>query len=220
VPPPAVSPLPEPEPTPIPSPTTSVDSRTQLLTDMARAFQMGMEPDDGTDAPSSFIISRDRCQCYLQVDWRRMQEEGQPEIEPEPPRERVRERERERDAAPMGMDVIYPQEASLSTSDQLSANASSDFSEELPALPPDDYEYPSGEDESEGHAHDEDDREPEEETVMALPPPPAVPSTSPSELPQPQQMPRRTIPDSERRAGGINWWCMYRFPHGTPATSP
>ncbi len=65
----AVSSLPEPEPAPTPSPVTPVDPRTQLE-DMARAFQMGLEPEDGSGpgsrsgAPSSPAIK-----VYFHKKW-------------------------------------------------------------------------------------------------------------------------------------------------------
>ncbi|KAI0250444.1 hypothetical protein BJV78DRAFT_1283231 [Lactifluus subvellereus] len=247
---PAVSPPPEPEPipSPSPSPTFPVDPRTQLLTDMARAFQMGMGLDDGTgsgsrssgapappppappSSPPAIEVnlgdgqqrqqqqqrppppedSFERFLLDLQVDLRRTLEEGQPENEPQP--------EREPQAEPVGVDVppsIYPREAPSSTNDQSSANAVSDFGEELPALPPDDDdESLSYQDEADGG----DDREPEEEAA------PSTPSTEPPR-PPPQAPSRRTVAGSEHRPGGINWWRMYRFPpmvvpHGMPATSP
>ena len=234
----AVSPLPEPEPAPIPSPVTPVDPRTQLLADMARAFQMGLEPDEGQpgsrSAPSSPAIevnlgdgqrqeqaqqpfpppedSFDRFLLDLQVDLRRTLEDGRPETELEP------EQEQEVPPAVDAEPLRYPEEAPLSTRGQESA---SDFSEGLPALPPDDDDLLN---------HDEaDDNVPvigndgrlEEETVTVShpaprsPPPPLLPS-----IPPPPS--RRTVAGSERRpGGGINWWRMYRFPpmvvpHGMP----
>ena len=235
----AVSPLPEPEPTPVPSPVTPVDPRTQLLADMARAFQMGLEPDEGTgpgsrSAPSSPAIevnlgdgqrqqdrlpppedSFERFLMDLQVDLRRTLEDGRPETESEP--------EQEQEVPPVGVDpqpLVYPREAPLSTRGGESASEVVDFSEGLPALPPDDDDLLN---------HDEaDDNVPvigndgrlEEETVMVSPP---VPRSSPPQLPSmPLPPTRRTVAGSERRpGGGINWWRMYRFPpmvvpHGMP----
>ena len=78
------------------------------------------------------------------------------------------------------------------------------FSEGLPALPPDNDDLLSDDE-----TPDEDDREPEEEN--AVPPLPSQPESRPAPLaPQP---PRHTVAGSERwPGGGINWWRMYRFP--------
>ncbi|KAI9451124.1 hypothetical protein BJY52DRAFT_130832 [Lactarius psammicola] len=262
VPPPVISPSPEPEPAlSASSPTTPVDPRTQLLADMARAFQMGMGLDDtpgsGTRSggappppPASPAIevslgdgqqrqqaqqqerppppedSFERFLMDLQVDLRRTLEDGQPEAEPEADREP----DRRQDVEPSRVDtppLVYPQESPLSAADRASANADVDFSEGLPALPPDNDELLSDDDldADDDETPDENDREPEEET--AAPPQPsssALPSQPESRpAPQASQTPRRTVAGSERRpGGGINWWRMYRFPpmvvpHGSGA---
>ncbi len=244
----AVSPPLEPEPAPSARPVTPVDPRTQLLADMARAFQMGMGLEDGSGsgsrsgAPSSPAIevnlgdgqqrqqqaqqqerssppedSFERFLMDLQVDLRRTLEDGQPEAESEP--------EQEQEVDPVSVDsppLIYPQEAPLSTHDRESADEVLDFSEGLPALPPDDDDllpYPHRPDDDVPDIGD--DRQLEEESVSDPPPVPSQPS---SQLPSAPQIPtRRTIAGSERRpGGGINWWRMYRFPpmvipHGTPS---
>jgi hypothetical protein len=240
----AVSPLPDPEPTPSPSPVTPVDPRTQLLADMARAFQMGLEPDEGpgpgsrSGAPSSPAIevnlsdgqrqqqqaqqqerfpedSFERFLMDLQIDLRRTLEDGRPETESE--------QEQEQEVPPVGVDpqpLIYPQEAPLSTHE--SAAEVVDFSEGLPALPPDDDDLLSQDEEPAIGV----DGQVEEDTVAVSPP---VPFSQPSQLPSmPPPPTRRTVAGSERRpGGGINWWRMYRFPpmvvpHGmpTPGSSP
>ena len=240
----AVSPLPDPEPAPSPSPVTPVDPRTQLLADMARAFQMGLDPDDGpgpgsrSGAPSSPAIevnlgdgqrqqqaqqqerfpedSFDRFLMDLQIDLRRTLEDGRPETESEP------EQEQEQEVPPVGVDaqpLIYPQEAPLSTHGRESE--AFDF-ESYPALPPDD------DDEADDNLPViEVDGQVEEETAAISSPVPF--SQPPSQLPSmPPPPTRRTVAGSERRpGGGINWWRMYRFPpmvvpHGmpTPGSSP
>jgi type II secretory pathway pseudopilin PulG len=257
---PEPQPEPQPEPSPIPSPATPVDPRTQLLADMARAFQMGLDPEDGSGpgsrsgAPSSPAIevnlgdgqrqqqqtqqqersppedSFERFLMDLQVDLRRTLEDGRPENEPE------LEQEQGREVSPVGVDaepLVYPQEPPLSTHGLGSATEALDFSEDLPALPPDDDDLLPSHDEA-----DDDtpvignDRQPglEDEPVTTVSPP--APLSPPPPLPAPpsQLLPvmpppptRRTVAGSERRpGGGINWWRMYRFPpmvvpHGTPA---
>jgi hypothetical protein len=234
----AVSPPPpDPEPAPSASPVTPVDPRTQLLADMARAFQMGMGLEDGSGSgsrsgePSSPAIevnlgdgqqrqqqeqrerspppedSFERFLMDLQVDLRRTLEEGQPEAESEP--------EQEQEVEPVSEDLpplIYPQEAPLSTHDRPSADEDLDFGESLPALPPDDDDLPPH------HQPDDigDDRQLDGDIAVSDSSP--APSQPPSQTPM-----RRTVAGSERRpGGGINWWRMYRFPpmvvaHGTPS---
>jgi hypothetical protein len=231
----AVSPLSEPEPAPSPGPVTPVDPRTQLLADMARAFQMGLEPDEGpapgsrSGAPSSPAMEVnldgqqqaqqqerfpppedgfERSLMDLHVGLRWTLEDGRPETESEP--------EQEQEVPPVGVDaqpLIYPQEAPLSTHGEVP-----DFSESLPALPPDDDDLLA--------IHDEapvigEDGQLEEEGVAVSPP---VPLSPPPQLPSmPPPPTRRTVAGSERRpGGGINWWRMYRFPpmlvpHGMPS---
>jgi len=229
---------------------------------MARAFQMGLDPEDGSGpgsrsgAPSSPAIevnlgdgqrqqqqtqqqersppedSFDRFLMDLQVDLRRTLEDGRPENEPE------LEQEQEREVSPVGLDaepLVYPQEPPPSTHGLGSATTEAlDFSEDLPALPPDDDDLLPSHDE----AYDNtpvigDDRQPglEDEPVTTVsplvpfspppPPPPAPPFQLLPTMPPPPT--RRTVAGSERRpGGGINWWRMYRFPpmvvpHGTPA---
>jgi hypothetical protein len=238
----AVSPPPEPEPAPSPSSVTPVDPRTQLLAEMARAFQMGLEPDDGpgpdsgSGDPSSPAIevnlgdgqrrqqqqersppedSFERFLMDLQLDLRRTLEDGRPEVESEP--------EQEQRVPPVGIDAqpsIYPQEAPLSTHGHESATEALDFSEGLPALPPDDDDLLPNHDEADENAPVIGDGSPlEDETVAVSPPVPFSPQL-PSIPPPPPT--RRTVAGSERRpGGGINWWRMYRFPpmvvpHGTP----
>ena len=231
-----VSPPPEPEPAPIPSPVTPVDPRTQLLADMARAFQMGLEPEDGSGpgsrsgAPSSPAIevslgdgqrqqqqsqqqersppedSFDRFLMDLQVDLRRTLEDGRPENESEP------EQEQEQEVTPAGVDaqpLVYPQEAPLSTHGVESATEALDFSEDLPALPLDDDDLLPSNDETDTPVIG-DDGQPglEEEPVTTVSPP--VPLSQP---PPPSQLPamplpptRRTVAGSERRPGGGINW--------------
>lgn len=243
----AVSPSPEPEPALSgSSPMAPVDPRTQLLADMARAFQMGMGLDDtpgsgsrsgGAQASPAIEVSLsdgqqrqqqaqqerppppedsfERFLMDLQVDLRRTLEDGQPEAEPEADREP----DHGQDVEPTGVDtlpLVYPQEPPLSSA---SANADIDFSEGLPALPPDNDELLSDDelDADDDESPDVDDREPEQETVLS----PSQPESRPA--PQASQTPRRTVAGSERRpGGGINWWRMYRFPpmvvpHGSGA---
>ena len=247
----AVSPSPEPEPAPIPSPATHVDPRTQLLADMARAFQMGLEPEDGSEpgsrsgAPSSPAIevnlgdgqrqqqqaqqqerspppedSFERFLMDLQVDLRRTLEDGRPENESEP--EPEQEQEQEQEVSPVGVDaqpLVYPQEAPLSTHGLGSTTEVLDFSEALPALPPDDDDLPDYDEADTPVIGDDGQPGLEEETVTTVSPPvplsqPLPPSPPPSQLPAiPPPPTRRTVAGSERRpGGGINWWRMYRFP--------
>ncbi|KAH8978098.1 hypothetical protein EDB92DRAFT_1821859 [Lactarius akahatsu] len=247
--PPAMSPSPEPEP-PLSSgsPTTPVDPRTQLLADMARAFQMGMGLDDtpgsgprsGGAAPASPAIE------VSLGDGQQRQQQAQQQERP-PPAEDSFERflmdlqvdlrrtledgqpeaEPEAERAPdRGQDVeptaVNPPPLAYPQDSLLPAadiaSASADI-EGLPALPPDDDDLSDGE----LDADDEDDHEPEAET--------AAPSSSqPESRPTPSgsQTPRRTVAGSERRpGGGINWWRMYRFPpmvvphgSGAPGSAP
>ncbi|KAH9028693.1 hypothetical protein EDB85DRAFT_2255334 [Lactarius pseudohatsudake] len=238
--PPAMSPSPEPEP-PLSSgsPTTPVDPRTQLLADMARAFQMGMGLDD---TPGSGSRSGDAAQASPAIevslgDGQQRQQQAQQQERP-PPAEDSFERflmdlqvdlrrtledgqpeaEPEAERAPVEPTavnpppLVYPQESLLSAADLASANVDIGG---LPALPTDDDDLSDGE----LDADDEDDREPEAET--------AAPSSS-QPTPQGTQTPRRTVAGSERRpGGGINWWRMYRFPpmvvphgSGAPGSAP
>ena len=201
---------------------------------MARAFQMGMGLDDtpgsgsrsgGAQASPAIEVSLgegqqrqqqaqqqerppppedsfERFLMDLQVDLRRTLE-AEPEADREP--------DRGQDVEPSGVDdtppLVYPQESPFSAANR---DADIDFSEGLPALPPDNDEFPSDDelDADDDETPDEDDREPEEET--AVPPLPSLESRS---APQGLQTPRRTVAGSERRpGGGINWWRMYRFP--------
>ncbi|KAH8986083.1 hypothetical protein EDB86DRAFT_2299572 [Lactarius hatsudake] len=246
--PPAMSPSPEPEPPLIPgSPTTPVDPRTQLLADMARAFQMGMGLDD---TPGSGSRSGDAAQASPAIevslgDGQQRQQQAQQQERP-PPAEDSFERflmdlqvdlrrtledgqpeaepeaerapDRGQDAEPSRVDV--PPLVYPQESPLSVANLASADIEGLPALPPDNDDLLS---DDELDADDEDDREPEAET--------AAPSSSqPESRPTPEgsQTPRRTIAGSERRpGGGINWWRMYRFPpmvvphgSGAPGSAP
>ena len=208
---------------------------------MARAFQMGLDPEDGSGpgsrsgAPSSPAIevnlgdgqrqqaqqerspppedSFERFLMDLQVDLRRTLEDGRPENESEP------EQEQEQDVSPPDVDaqpLVYPQEAPLSTDGLESATEAFDFSEDLPALPLDDDDLLPNHDEADAPV----DGRPglEEELVTTASPPvplsPPPPSPPPSQLPAiPPPSTRRTVAGSERRpGGGINWWRMYRFP--------
>lgn len=243
VPPSSTSPPIELESAPSASPINPVDPRTQLLADMARAFQMGMGLEDGSgsrsSAPSSPAIevnlgdgqqrqqeaqpqersppedSFERFLMDLQVDLRRTLEDGQPEAESEP--------EQEQEVEPVGVDLpplIYPQEVPLSTHDRQSTD--DDF-ESLPALPPDDDDLLSYYHQPDDNVPDIGDDRPLDDEIVSDPSP--VPSQQlPSRLPsEPQTPTRHTIAGSERRpGGGINWWRMYRFPpmivpQGTPS---
>ena len=250
----AVSPPPEPEPAPIPSPVTPVDPRTQLLADMARAFQMGLEPEDGSEpgsrsgAPSSPAIevnlgdgqrqqqqaqqerspppedSFERFLMDLQVDLRRTLEDGRADNESEPEQEpQEQEQEQEQEVFPVGVDaqpLVYPHEAPLSTHGPESTTEALDFSEALPALPPDDDDLLLNHDEADAPVVGDDSQPGLEEGPMATVSPPVPLSQPPLPSPPPSQLPampppptRRTVAGSERRpGGGINWWRMYRFP--------
>ena len=256
----AASPSPEPEPAPIPSPVTHVDPRAQLLANMARAFQMGPEPEDGSElgsrsgAPSSPAIevnlgdgqlqqqqaqqqerspppedSFERFLMDLQVDLRRTLEDGRPENESEP------EPEQEQEVSPVGVDaqpLVYPLEAPLPGHGLESTTEALDFSEVLPALPPDDDDLPNHEQADTPVMGDDGQPgfEEEPETIVSPPVPlsqPQPPSPPPPQLPAiPPPPTRRTVAGSERRpGGGINWWRMYRFPPmvvtpGTLGSSP
>ena len=249
--PPAIPPSPEPEQVLNPSrPTSPVDPRTQLLADMARAFQMGMGLDDtpasgsrstGAQASPAIEVNLGDGQQRQQAE----QQERPPPPEdsferflmdlqvdlrrtledgqPEAEPEADREPNRGQDVEPTGVDtppLVYPREIPLSMA---SADADVDFAEGLPALPPDDDDLLE---DDELDADDEetpnDDRVPEEETAA-----PPLPSQAESRsAPQASQTPRRTVAGSERRpGGGINWWRMYRFPpmvvpHGSGAPAP
>ncbi|KAF8263822.1 hypothetical protein EI94DRAFT_1806654 [Lactarius quietus] len=197
---PVISPSPEPEQAPTASrPTSPVDPRTQLLADMARAFQMGMGLDD---TPGSGSRSGGaQVSPAIKVASRRTLEDGvdgQPETEPEADREPDRGPQ---DVGPTVLPLLcHPW---------------------LPALPPDDDDLLS-DDELDADDEDEDDREPEEETASS-----PLPTQAESRLAPPaSQTPRRTFAGSERRPGdGINWWRMYRFPpmvvaHGSGSGAP
>lgn len=240
--PPAMSPSPEPEPPLSPnSPTTPVDPRTQLLADMARAFQMGMGLDD---TPGSGSRSGDAAPASPAIevslgDGQQRQQQAQQQERP-PPAEDSFERflmdlqvdlrrtledgqpeaEPEAERAPdRGQDVeptvVNPPPLVYPQESPLSAadlaSANADI-DGLPALPTDDDDLSDGE-------LDADDEEPEAET--------AAPSSS-RPTPSGSQTPRRTVAGSERRpGGGINWWRMYRFPpmvvphgSGAPGSAP
>jgi hypothetical protein len=225
---PAMSSSPEPEPAALSpsSPTTPVDPRTQLLADMARAFQMGMGLDDtpGSGARSGGAQSSSPAiEVSLSEGQQRQQQQAQQQQERPPPPEDSFERflmdlqvdlRRTLEAEPevadrepdRGLDVepsavndtlplVYPQESPAS------ADVDIDFSEGLPALPPDNDDELLSDDELDA---DDEDEELEEETAVPPSQPPA---------PLASQTPRRTVAGSERRpGGGINWWRMYRFP--------
>jgi hypothetical protein len=208
---------------------------------------MGLDPDDGpgpgsrSGAPSSPAIevnlgdgqrqqqtqqqerfpedSFERFLMDLQVDLRRTLEDGRPETESE--------QEPEQEIPPVGVDaqpLIYPQEAPLSTHGHESAAEVLDFSEGLPALPPDDDDLDEVDDNVPVIGVD---GQVEEETAAVSAP--VLYSQPPSQLPSmPPPPTRRTVAGSERRpGGGINWWRMYRFPPmvvpqgmPTPGSSP
>ena len=127
----------------------------------------------------------------LQVDLRRTLE-AEPEAERDP--------DREQDVVPSIVDdtppLVYPHELPLMTADGSFADADINFSEELPALSPDNDELVSdGElDADDDETPDEDDSESEEETaVRPLPLPPE------SRLaPLAPQTPHRTVAGPER----------------------
>jgi hypothetical protein len=232
----AVSPPPEPEPTPIPSPVIPVDPRTQLLADMARAFQMGLEPEDGSapgsrsGAPSSPALevnlgdgqrqqqqtqqqersppedSFERFLMDLQVDLRRTLEDGRPENESEP----EQEQEQEQEVSPVGVDaqpLVYPQEAPLSTHGLESTTEALDFSEDLPALPLDDDDLLPNHDEADTPAIGDDGQPGRDEEPVTTVSPPVPLSQPPSQLPSmPLPPTRRTVAGSERRPGGGINW--------------
>ena len=223
-------PPPEPEPTPIPSPATPVDPRTQLLADMARAFQMGLDPEDGSGpgsrsgAPSSPAIevnlgdgqrqqaqqqersppedSFERFLMDLQVDLRRTLEDGRPENESEP--EPQPEQEQEQEASSVGVDaqpLVYPQEAPISTHGLESATEALDSGEDLPALPLDDDDL-LNHNEADTHAIG-DDGQPvlEEEPVTTVSPPTPL-SSPPPPSPPPSQLPVMPLPPTRRTVAG------------------
>ncbi|KAF8260984.1 hypothetical protein EI94DRAFT_1810948 [Lactarius quietus] len=232
-PPPVLSPSPEPEQAPTASrPTSPVDPRTQLLADMARAFQMGMGLDDTprSGSRSGGAQASPAIEVNLGEGQQRQQAEQQQERPPPPEDsfdrflmdlqidlrrtledgqpETEPEADREPDRGPQDVGptvvppLVYPREIPMSTE-----SADTDF-EGLPALPPDDDDLLS-DDELDADDEDEDDREPEEETAAN-----PLPTQAESRLAPPaSQTPRRTVAGSERRpGGGINWWRMYRFP--------
>ncbi|KAI9507239.1 hypothetical protein F5148DRAFT_981682 [Russula earlei] len=240
-----VSPPPEPEPAPSASPVTPVDPRTQLLADMARAFQMGMGLEDGSGSGSRLGVPPSPAIEVNLGDDEQPQQQGQQQERSSPPEdsferflmdlqvdlrrtledgqpETESEPEQEQDVEPVGADpppLLYPREAPLSPDDRQSA--SEDFGESLPPLPPDDDDLPNYH-EADDSAPDLGDHGPLEGTGTDLQPAP-----SPSQPPSMQQTPtRRTVVGSERRpGGGINWWRMYRFPpmvvpHGAPSMVP
>ena len=218
-----------------------VDPRTQLLADMARAFQMGMGLEDGSGSGSGSRSSAPSSPA-IEVnlgDGQQRQQEAQPQERSPPPEdsferflmdlqvdlrrtledgqpEAESEPEQEQEVEPVGVDsppLIYPQEASLSTHDRQSTDDDSDFIEGLPALPPDDDDLLSYYHHSDDNVPDIGDDRPLEEETASDPPP--VPSQQPPSQPpsEPQTPTRRTVAGSERRpGGGINWWRMYRFP--------
>jgi hypothetical protein len=145
--------------------------------------------------------SFDRFLLDLQVDLRRTLEDGQPEAEPEA----NREPDRGQDVGPVDTPLlVYPREIPLSTP---SADADIDFSEGLPALPPDDDDDLLSDDELDADDEEtpDEDRQPEDGT--------SIPPLTSQPTPPAPHTPRRTVAGSERRpGGGINWWRMYRFP--------
>jgi len=229
----------EPEPAPSASPMNPVDPRTQLLADMARAFQMGMGLEDGSGSGSrSSAPSSPAIEVNL-GDGQQRQQEAQPQERIPPPEDSFErflmdlqvdlrrtledgqpevesEPEQEQEVEPVGVDsppLIYPQEAPLSTYDSQSTDDDFDFIESLPALPPDDDDLLSYYHQPDDNVPDIGDDRPLDEDIVSDPPP--VPSQQPtSQPPSELQTPtRHTIAGSERRpGGGINWWRMYRFP--------
>jgi hypothetical protein len=227
----AVSPPPEPEPAPIPSPVTPVDPRTQLLADMARAFQMGLEPEDGSGpgsrsgAPSSPAIevnlgdgqrqqqqaqqqersppedSFDRFLMDLQVDLRRTLEDGRPENESEP----EQEQEQEQEVSPVGVDaqpLVYPQETPLSRHGLESATEALDFSEDLPALPLDDDDLLPNHDEADTPVIGDDGQPGLEEEPVTTVSSPVPLSQPPPPSPPPSQLPVMPPPPTRRTVAG------------------
>ncbi|KAH9055240.1 hypothetical protein EDB87DRAFT_1341414 [Lactarius vividus] len=245
--PPTMSPSPEPEPPLSPgSPTTPVDPRTQLLADMARAFQMGMGLDD-TPGSGSRSGAAAQASPAIEVslgDGQQRQQQAQQQERPPPPEDSFErflmdlqvdlrrtledgqpEAEPEAERAPdRGQDVeptaVNPPPSVYPQESLLSAadltSASADI-EGLPALPSDSDDLSDGE----LGADDGDNREPEAETATPSQPSSSQPEPRPTS--QGSQTPRRTVAGSERRpGGGINWWRMYRFPpmvvpHGSGA---
>lgn len=224
----AVSPPPEPEPVPIPSPVTPVDPRTQLLADMARAFQMGLEPEDGSGpgsrsgAPSSPAIEVNL------GDGQRQQQQAQQQERPPPPEdsferflmdlqvdlrrtledgrpenesEPEQEQEQEQDVGVDAQPLVYPQEAPLSTHGLESATEAFDFSEDLPALPLDDDDLLPNNDEADTPVIGDGQPDLEEEPLAIYPPPdPSSPPLPPS-LP-PSQLPVIPPPPTRRTVAG------------------
>lgn len=203
---------------------------------MARAFQMGLEPEDGSGpgsrsgAPSSPAIevnlgdgqrqqqraqqqersppedSFDRFLMDLQVDLRRTLEDGRPENESEP----EQEQEQEQEVSPVGVDaqpLVYPQEAPLSAHGVESATEALDISEDLPALPLDDDDLlPNDEADTPVIGDDGQPGLEEEPETTVFLPVPLSPP--PSQLPAmpPPPPTRRTVAGSERRPGGGINW--------------
>jgi hypothetical protein len=199
---------------------------------MARAFQMGLESEDGSGpgsrsgAPSSPAIevnlgdgqrqqqqtqqqersppedSFERFLMDLQVDLRRTLEDGRPENESEP----EQEQEQEQEVSPVGVDaqpLVYPQEAPLSTHGLESATEALDFSEDLPALPLDDDDLLPNHDEVDTPVIGGDGQPGlEEEPVTTVSPP--VPLSQPPSPPSPppSQLPAMPPPPTRRTVAG------------------
>jgi hypothetical protein len=195
---------------------------------MARAFQMGLEPEDGSvpgsrsGAPSSPAIevnlgdgqrqqqqaqqerspppedSFERFLMDLQVDLRRTLEDGRTENESEP------EQEQEQGVSPVGVDaqpLVYPQEAPLSTHGLESATEAFDLSGEYPALPPDDDDLLPNYDEADTPVVGDGQPGLEEEPLTTVSPP--VPSSQPlPPSPPPSQLPAIPPPPTRRTVAG------------------